>query len=403
MTSTTETEIPPYPSGAVAAHDPAAHYAELRPRGPVFRATLRSGRPAWVVTGYEEARQLLTDSRISSDDSLPGYPGDPMPPEMQPDHYRYVSMIRMDPPAHTLRRQVVIPDFTVRRMQTLQPVIQRIVDERVAEILAGGQPADLVAEISVPVSFRVACALLGVSDAERGRLEQNSKTMSESRTLADAAAAVRKYLDYLDELVAASSREPKDNLLGRLVTRSGTDGGLSHDDLVAMVGLLLGGGPASAVHVTSYGLLTLLEHPEQRDRIMADPALLPGAVEEVLRYASYRSGQQVLRTTHADIDIAGVRMAEGDAVVIVVGAANGDSRIFADPDRFDVSRDGRNHIAFGHGVHQCVAQNLGRIQLQAVIGSIFAGIPGLRLAVPPQEVQFTPGPPFSVAALPVTW
>lgn len=399
-----DADIPTYPADGVRPLHPAAFYETLRRRGPVSRVALRSGQAAWLVTGYAEARQLLADPRISADDKTAGYPRPPVPPEMRADVERFISMIQMDAPAHTVRRRLIIPDFTVRRMESLRALVENTVDSQLADMLAlGTGRADLVAEISVPVSFRVACALVGVSDAERDMLERNSRTMSESRTPADAATAVRNYLAFLSELVTMNERDPTDTLLGRFIVRNDQKRDLDHDDVVAMVGLLLGGGPASAVLATSYGMLAMLEHPDQFDRLRREPDRIGGTVEEVLRHASYRSGQQILRAATDDVELGGVLIRRGDAVVVLSGAANGDPAVFESPDTFDIDRDGRSHIAFGHGAHQCLAQHLGRIQLQVVLSRLAARLPGLRLQVPLEEVPFTPGPPFSVAALPVTW
>lgn len=399
----TSTDLPVYPPPGADPLDPGPGYVELHARGGISRAVLPDGRPVWLVAGHDEVRQLLVDPRVTTREDAPGYPSDPLPPELQEDAVRYVSLSNMDPPEHTVRRRMLLPDLTVRRVRAMRPLVRRIVDDLITDMLAGDRPADLMSQITMPVSFHAACALLGVPDAERHLFQDTMRVMVESTTIEDLVAATRRYLGYLDELVTAKEEEPADDLIGRFVERNREEGALSHDDVVAMSRLMLGNGPTSAVHAMSYGTLILLRHPDQLAELRANPDLMPAALEEVLRYVSFMSGQVVMRAALADIDIAGVRVRAGDTLIVLCGAANADTRVFAEPERFDIHRGARHHVTFGHGVHQCVAQNLGRVELEELFTALFTRVPGLRLAVPDAEIPFTDGPPFSMASLPVTW
>lgn len=395
-------DLPTFPMPRIAPFDPPAEFATL---GQVTRGRMASGQPVWLVSGHENVRRILTDPRISSNPAHPGFPS-PMPatPEMREQQRSFgESLISADPPGHTERRRMLITEFTVRRVQALRPRIEEIVGERIDALLAGDRPADLFAELALPVPSLVICELLGVPYADRTFFQGRTAKLLSHGTPPDERQAINRELyGYFDRLVSAKEANPTDDLLGRLIERNAETRVFSHELLVGLATLLLIAGHETTSNVISLGTLALLRHPDQLAALRADRSLIPGAVEEMLRYLSIVEAG--FRVATADIELAGTVIKAGDGVIALAGSANRDDSAFTDPDRFDVTRGARHHVSFGYGIHQCLGQNLARMELEVVFGALFDRVPGLRLAVPVTEVPFKDDSViYGVRALPVTW
>ncbi|KJK54822.1 cytochrome P450, partial [Saccharothrix sp. ST-888] len=298
-------QLPTFPMTRTCPFSPPAEYAKLRESEPVSRASLKvNGRPAWLVTTYEHVRAVLGDSRVSSNLKLPGYPHQFHIPEEMLQEVRLM-LLSMDPPDHTAQRRMLIPEFTARRMRAIRPRIQEIVDARIDAMLAKGGPVDLVTALALPVPSLVICELLGVPYEDHAQFEEWSALMMNHDISPEEYGAAVVGLDtYLDKLITAKENEPGDDLISRFIEKNRAEPIADHTDIVTMARLMLVGGHETTANMISLGVLGLLEHPEQLAAVQADPALLPGAVEELLRFFSI-SDSGTARVALEDIELGG--------------------------------------------------------------------------------------------------
>ncbi|GIJ22931.1 cytochrome P450 [Micromonospora lutea] len=399
--TTTPAEPPSFPIGRQCPYRPSADYAAIRAEGPLSRVRLYDGREAWLVTGHTEARVLLADRRLSINARTDGFPAlSAEMAELANTGYTDV-LIGVDPPEHTRQRAMLIPSFSVRRMNALRPAIQDIVDQRIDAMLAAGAPADLVAEFALPVPSMAVCVLLGVPYEDRVAFAGPARELFDADP-DRAAAAMAALTDYFGRLISAKEDEPGTGLLDDLIADQVREGRLSRDELILYAMLMLIAGQDTTANVISLGSLALLEHPDQFAKLRADPELVTGAVEEIMRYVSLV--EAISRVALEDIEIAGYRIRAGEGVLIGAAAANFTTALVSTPEEFDVTRAPRHHLGFGFGIHQCIGQNLARIELELTFRTLTQRLPGLRLAIPPQEIRSnTTGPMERLTALPVTW
>ncbi|GAA4874139.1 cytochrome P450 [Saccharopolyspora cebuensis] len=394
-------EAPEYPMSRASGcpFDPPPGLKAAQQEAPLTRVRLWDGRTTWLVTRYAEQRALLADPRISSDVTRPGYPSP------APVSGSRLSFILMDDPEHGRQRRMVAPPFTVKRVAAMRPAVQRIVDERIERLLAGPKPVDLVEEFALPVPSLVICELLGVPYADHDFFQDNSKTIiRRDAAPEERAAAMGALVGYLHDLLGAKRAEPREDLLSGLVER--VDGGeLTQQDAAEMGVLLLIAGHETTANMIALGTLALLENPDQLAllRDAEDESVIASAVEELLRYLNItHNGRR--RVALEDIEIAGEVIRAGEGVIVPNDIGNRDPEVFADPDRLDITRDARRHVAFGFGVHQCLGQPLARLELQVVYGTLYRRLPGLRLATDRDRIPFKhDGSVYGVHELPVTW
>lgn len=399
--NTSDTAAPDFPTARACPFAEPSGYAELRVEGPVSKITLYNGRPAWIVTGYDAAREVLVNhEHFSSVRNDPRFPA--TAPRFEAAR-KIRNFLGMDPPEHTAQRRTLTGNFTVKRIAAQRPQIQNIVDGLLDTILSEGDTADLIPQFALPVPSMAICHLLGVPYSDHAFFEQQSRRIVQGESsLEDSTDAFTKVRDYLAELIETKLRAPGDGLLDELVTDYVESGELDLGDLSEMALLLLVAGHETTANAIALGVLTLLEHPGVRADLSAEPALISGVVEELLRLLSIADG--VPRFATRDTEIAGQPVAAGDGVIIAVAAGNRDRAVFSDPDTFDPHRSARRHVAFGYGIHQCLGQNLARAEMEIALTSIFARIPTLRLAVPRAEIQLKhPAGLHGVVTLPVTW
>ncbi|MFJ3715417.1 cytochrome P450 [Streptomyces sp. NPDC090057] len=378
--------------------DPHPYYARLRERGPVHRVRLGGadeGRTAWLVVGYEEARAALADPRLAKDTARIG---SPLLDEEKIGKYLLVT----DPPQHTRLRSLVTRAFTMRRVERLRPRIQRITDELLDEMLPRGR-ADLIEALAYPLPLTVICELLGVPDMDRAEFRRISTEVvapTDADTEYDAIVALS---EYLPELIEGKRRAgPTDDLLSDLIRTTAEDGDrLSPDELSGMAYLLLIAGHETTVNLIGNGVHALLAHPDQLAALRADMSLLDGAVEEMLRYEGpVETG--TYRYAAEPLEIAGRVIEKGESVMIGLTAAGRDADRYADPDRFDIRRDARGHLAFGHGIHYCLGAPLARLEGRIAVGALLERAPGLALDGPTGE--WLPGLLMrGMRSLPVRW
>jgi pentalenic acid synthase len=276
--------------------------------------------------------------------------------------------------------------------------VDRLLDDMVAQ----GPPADLVSAFALPVPSMVICALLGVPYEDHEFFEAQSRKLLRGPEAADTEAARDALEDYFGRLIDRKQKDRGDGLLDELIEQRLNEGTLDRQELVEFSTILLVAGHETTANMISLGTFTLLEHPEQLAELRSDSALMPSAVEELLRFLSIADG--MLRLALEDIEIGGHTIRADEGVVFSTSIINRDSAAYDDPDLLDWHRSSRHHVAFGFGIHQCLGQNLARAEMEIALRSLFDRLPGLRLAVPADRIPFKPGDTIQgMLELPVAW
>ena len=379
---------------------PVPDIATISGGRPVFRAELPDGRIAWLVSGYESVRQMIIDQRFSRAQAVA--PGRAVPGfEMSAAE----SISGMDPPEHTRLRKLVASAFTARRIEALRPRVAGIVDELIDAMAGRPQPADLVAGFSLPLPAQVICEMLGVpaADLEQFHAWSDAIIGDWQRDADEIMTAVAGLYGYFGTLIEIKRARPADDLISALIAARDDADRLSEHELTVMCCALLIAGHETTANQINLSLLLLLDHPDQVVTLRADPELIPGAVEELLR-CTRLGGLPPSRVTTEDVRLGGVTIPAGELVIPLYSTANRDRSVFIDPDRFDVTRDAASHLAFGAGVHHCLGAQLARVELQEAFRGLIGRLPGLRLAVPAGDLEFKPGMAIhSLRELPVRW
>ncbi|MEV0059197.1 cytochrome P450 [Nocardia sp. NPDC050718] len=383
--------------------DPPRAITRLRAARPVSPLIFPDGHEGWLVTGYEAVRRLLADTRFSSRQDLGivhvPYETPGMPVATEPSPQIPGLFVAMDPPDHTRLRRKLTGAFTVKRMKQLEEHIVEITERQLDEMARLTPPVDLVQAFALPVPSLVICELLGVPYEDRADFQANSaQFLVKDQTLEEKMAAFGAMNMYLAELVQRKRAEPGDDILSDLARHDD----LSIEELTGIAFLLLLAGHETTANMLALGTFALLEHPEQLALLHADPELVPDAVEELLRYLSV--ADIFYRYATEDIELCGETIPAGSTVVVSLLAANRDPLRFDDPDTLDVHRKARGHTSFGHGIHQCLGQQLARIEMRAGFAGLLRRFPTLALAVPAGEVRLrTDMNIYGVHALPVSW
>ncbi|MFI6901780.1 cytochrome P450 [Nonomuraea sp. NPDC050394] len=402
MSQTTTSDNRSFPLPRRCPFAPPPEYDRLRAEEPVSKVRLPTGGTAWLVTRYEDVRTVLSSPVFSADGTRPGFPT-LLPGQAQV--LRRPPFIRMDPPQHTFYRRMLIQEFTLKRVKTMRPGIQATVDRLLDGMLAQSPPVDLVGEFALPVSSLVICQLLGVPYDDHEFFQSRSKVgVSGASTAEQFATALGELRGYMDGLITRKQDEPGDDLLSKLVTEHLEPAGeLRRDELLMMCLMLLNAGHETTANMIALGTVALLEHPGQLAALRENPGLLPGGVEELLRYLSI-ADLVTTRIAAEDARLGGIRIHAGDGVIALLAAADWDPAVFPEPGRLDLHRGDRRHVAFGYGVHQCLGQNLARAELEIAFATLFARIPTLRVAVPVGELPYKHGNlAYGLHELPVTW
>jgi cytochrome P450 len=379
----------------------APEMLELGRQAPVLRAELPDGTTGWLVTGFEQVRVVLNDPHFSRalvaspDRELRGL-----------EVLISSSLLGMDPPEHTRLRKLVAGAFTARRMRQLTPQVAAIVDDLIDGMLAAPRPADLVHAFSLPLPVRVISELLGVPPDDQDRFHVWSDTLlgDWQSDVEPMMAAMTAMAGYIAGLIKVKRAAPQDDLISALIAMRDVDDRLSEDELVHLcVGILIGGHETTANQI-NLSLLTLLAHPPQLALLRAEPALIPGAVEEFMRYVHLGNGLPPARVATTDTTLGGVTIRAGETVWPLFRVANRDPAVFPDPDHFDVARPPGTHVGFGFGIHHCLGAQLARIELQEAFRGLLTRLPGLRLSVPAGELSYKEKMTVtSLHELPVTW
>ncbi|MFD7597808.1 cytochrome P450 [Kitasatospora sp. NPDC059812] len=373
--------------------DPPAELTDARRHGPISRYTHPGGAAGWLITGYELVRSVLADPRFSSRKELINV-GDFEIPPAPPGEF-----LLMDDPQHGRYRKPLVGKFTVRRMRLLAERIEQITAECLDAMEAAGPSADLVTAFAKPIPAIVICELLGVPYEDRGSFQEQIDSFVNGETSdEELIAAYTATQRYLAELVAAKRANPTDDVLSDLM-----DSDLTDEELRGVSLILLAAGLDTTANMLALGTFALLQNPAQLADLRADPTLTGRAVEELLRYLSV--AKSFMRTALEDVEVGGQTIKAGTTVILSYNTANRDPERFADPHVLDFRRQYGGHLAFGHGVHQCLGQQLARVELSVAITALVKRFPTLRLAVPAEEVGLRPETAdiYGVKSLPVTW
>jgi cytochrome P450 len=380
--------------------DPAPLLMELQSRGPITHVRTPAGDIAWLVTGYEHVKALLSDERLGR-----SHPDPANAPRFSSSAFLGGPMMSTESEAarHAQMRRLLTRSFMVKRMNALRAAIQAVADELLDHLARQTPPADLHAALSMPLPVLVICEMLGVPHHDRDRFRRWSDDASSLFDGTRAANGYRQLVAYMHELVARKRRARADDVISDLVSASDRGEEMSDEQVAQMSAGLLFAGHETTMARLDLGALLLLTHPDQRRLLEQDPSLVVGAVEEVVRRSV--PGQGVLpRYASEDFELAGETIRAGDLVLLGVVAANHDASGFPEPGRFDIRRQPNQHVGFGHGSHFCLGAGLARVELQVGLGTLFRRFPTLGLAVPLGELRarshlLTGG----LTALPVTW
>lgn len=401
MTTLQEPIKYPFPPAPSLFH-PTSMLSTLREERPVAEIQFPDGKTGWLVTSYAGVRQVLVDPRFSRAAAS-------APDVAQPGLAAIAteSILGMDPPEHTRLRKLVARAFTARRVEQLRPRVADLVDQLLDGIETMPRPVDLVEHFSLPLPVNVICELLGVPASDRHTFHSWSDAVmgDMNRDPAEMRAALERLAGYLGELIAAKRAAPTDDLMSALIAARDEQDRLSERELVMLGISLLVAGHETTANLINLFLLTLLHHPDELARLRRSPELVPGAVEELMRFVQLGDGGAGMpRVTTEAVEVDGVTIPAGAAVFPAILAANRDPEVFADPDRLDLSRPEVPHLGFGAGVHHCLGAQLARMELQEAMAGLLRRLPGIRIAVPANELTFKPGMVLrSLESLPVTW
>jgi len=402
----TAQEAPFFPMERAAGcpFDPPGGLRSLITGRPVSRVRIWDGSLPWVVTGHAEQRALMSDPRVSVDDKLPGFPHfHEAIAHVAPN--RPASVFNTDPPVHTRYRRMMTAPFTFKRVQAMRPVVQQITDELLGQMTAGPAPADLVTALALPLPTRMISAILGVP-YEHHEFVHAHATVATKRdaSVESMMRAVGEMHQFLTDLIGQRAADPRDDVISDIAQRV-VSGEITVEEAAHMTLGLLSAGHETSANMIGLGTLALLQNPGQLAvlRDTDDPAVVAGAVEELLRYLGiiHNGGRRIATE---DIEVGGELIRAGEGILIDFSTGNRDPQAFPDPDTLDLHRQAREHHAFGHGTHQCIGQQLARVELQVVFGTIFKRIPTLRLATTIDKIDFKHDSiAYGVYELPVSW
>jgi cytochrome P450 len=395
----------PLPRAEGCPFDPPPALRPLTAGKGLAKIRIWDGSTPWIITGHAEQRTLLNDPRVSVDERLPGFPHWHEGMAANVEH-RPRSVFNSDAPEHTRYRRIMTSPFTFKRVEALRTDVQKKTDDLIDTMLAGPKPADIVEALALPLPTFMISEILGVPHEDHEFIHRSaSDGIRRNATPEQAMGVFRALNDYLVGLIEKKSAEPADDVLSDIAER--VNAGEITLPEASMMGLgLLSAGHETSANMIGLATVALLENPDQLAvlRDTEDPKVVAGAVEELLRYLGIIHGGQ-RRIATEDIEINGEVIRAGEGIIIELFSANRDANTFPEPDRLDLHRENaRHHNAFGFGIHQCIGQQLARVELQVVYGTLFRRVPTLRLAKPVDQIEFKHDRlAYGVYELPVTW
>lgn len=386
--------------------NPYPSFQLLRENQPLMKTPLGF----WVASRYADVQMILKDRRFGKgfEERMKMRNGDDVF-----DNPVYANMrtwmLVQDPPDHSRLRGLVSKAFTARRIEGLRPQIQALVDELLDRVAPRGR-MDFIKEFAYPLPVNVICDMLGIPPEDRAHFEFGSKisgrlidpTPVSGEELAEIGAGFARQEAYFRDLFARRRADPQDDLTTVLVQAEEAGERLTEAELVGNVILLFGAGHETTVNLLGNGLLALLQNPDEYAKLRANPDLVPGAIEEMLRFDS--SVQMTGRTAMEDVEVNGVTIPKGEHVINLLGSANRDGDEFADPESFRVDRKDVRPTSFGGGIHFCLGAQLARVEADVAFRSLLARLPDLRLEKAENDPDWRPT--FTLRGLtnlPVAW
>ncbi|MFJ8488003.1 cytochrome P450 [Streptomyces sp. NPDC094038] len=385
--------------------DLAPLYAVLRREAPITPVTTPAGDPAWLVTRFEEVRDLLGDKRLGRSHPEPERASRITSAAVQEGPSGDYATEEAD---HTRMRRLLTPAFSARRMVMLSDHVRQLVDDCIDRLLAERAAApdgvvDLHAGLAFPVPVAVICRLLGVPESDREHFASLSERMANYAIGGEAERAREEFNEYMTTLAEAKRPRPGEDVISDLVRAQSADADFDYSEMIRLCVGLLFAGHETTVNRIGLGTLFLLTRPDQWQALTADPAgRVNATVEEIMRLGA-PGDLGLLRYAHTDVDVAGVTIRSGDAVILSINAANRDASVYTDAERFDPDRPERNHLGFGHGPHFCIGASLARTELRIVFAALAERLPGLRLAKDVDDLTMRTTLTGGVSELPVTW
>lgn len=378
---------------------------EIQAQCPVSRVGHWDGSAPWVITRYEDVKAILSDPQVSADSDQDGYPH-LSPATLARKGNGTKSFVNMDGPEHAVVRRRLAADFTVKKVEALRPKLQATVHGLIDHLVDEPPPADLVKLLARPVPSMVVCEILGIPYADREFFEGVIDALHDYEVgPAKLLAADAQMREYLGALVEGKNKNPDESLLGRLAIEQFRTGNMSRDEIAGAAYLVLSAGQDITSNMIAMSVVALLTNPVQLAEIRDadDPGFVAVAVEEMLRYLGPSpSGRR--RVAAADIEVGDQRIRQGEGIIVASNIANHDPAVFPNPETLDLRRNARGHGSFGYGEHNCLGHAVARMELQVVLGTLFRRLPNLKLAVPLDELRFTPNSfAYGVRELPVVW
>ncbi|GHJ35181.1 cytochrome P450 [Streptomyces sp. TS71-3] len=402
MTAPEPAAPPAFPMRRGCPFAPPEEYARLRREQPLARVTMPTGRGAWLATRYEDVRALLADPRVSAEARHAEFPAFSEAERQVAAQLR--PFLRTDAPDHTRYRKMLQPEFTLRKARALRPAVQAIADELIDDMLALPGPVCFITHYANAFSTSVICALLGIP-GENVEFFRDVTRISGSRTSTEdeVRAALGGLFELLSKIIELRREQPADDLISQLVTEQLVPGHMTHQELLSVLGITINGGRVSTTAMIALSTLHLLQRPELAEELRAQPALLPQAIEEFLRVTSV-SDALPARVATADIELPSGTLPSGHGAIGLLAAANHDPEVFPEPEHIDIHRTPNRHLAFGHGPHQCIGQNVARLELEVALETLLRRVPTLRLATGVEEIEFMPDAhTYGVERMPVIW
>ncbi|MFN2511931.1 MAG: cytochrome P450 [Pyrinomonadaceae bacterium] len=373
--------------------NPFPFLASLRTSQPVYRTSLPDKTPVWLITRYEDVAALLKDERFvknrrtaMTSEQLRKMPW--MPPMFRPLER---NMLDLDPPDHTRLRALVHKAFTPSFIGQMRDRIQILADELLEGEARKGE-MDLIKDYALPIPMTIITEILGVPTSDRDKFHKWSKavvSLSSPNATLRVIPSVWMFIRYLRRFIKRRRLDPQDDLVSALIQAEEAGDKLSEDELLAMVFLLLIAGHETTVNLIGTGMLALLEHPEQMEKLRQSPAIINTAIEELLRYTSpvFMSTERYARE---DLKIQGVTISRGGLTLGVIGSANRDEKVFENANALDITREPNKHLSFGQGIHFCVGAPLARLEAQIAVKTLLRRMPDLKLSVAVDSLRWRP-------------
>jgi cytochrome P450 len=395
----------PTPRDPAAPFMPSPELRALQDAGvEITRVRIWDGSTPWIILSHAAQRTIMSDPRVSANDHLPNFPF--MNRAIaETIHDRPKTIFDTDGEEHSRLRRMMTNSFTRHRMEKIRPKIQQTTDDLIDKMLAGPNPTDLVQALSLPLPSLMICDLLGVPYEDHDFFEKHSRVANaRDQSPDDNRAATQALGQYIGKLIQEKMNSPEEDVVSDLGQRV-KDGDLEMAAAVQLGVILLIAGHETSANMISLGTALLLDNPDQMKllRETDDPKIVASTVEELLRYLTIPHLLQ-RRIALEDIEFNGKVIRAGEGIVSSLPAANFDPEAFPNPTKVDITRDARHHHAFGWGPHQCIGQQLARIELQVVYPTLLRRIPTLKFAVPFSELRFKHDSlAYGIEELPVTW